>query len=587
MSVHMALRTQHTFLSKKTALLPALLLLASLFSLLFANITLSTNGFWFLRVIQLQHSQVYIGPLQIIVSPKEDIIFVITFCALLLLYFLAVSYLPARISYKYIFSSTLLLGTFYLFIPIITSQDIFSYIAYTRMETLYHLNPLTTPPAAISGDSIYHFLYWANQPSIYGPTWVFITGIAQRFALVSGLTHILFMQFFLRLWGFIMHLGSLYLVIQLSRQMYLSINGKPYISPEQQQKLRRAALAFAWNPFLLLEACVNAHNDTTILFLVLLALYFLSSHITQRMPRSYLLTAALLAVAACLKITMLVLFPGFLLFLWLRPQPLLQEKRFRWISKLPKVFASTGVFAGIIVLLYAPFWQNGELLHILLVTPGASRDINSIYESFVRIFAYAKGIYISPENVDTGSWIETVSHQVSTILFVILYAAFCLRSLFLPRSINTLPALIRWLALAWLLYCFVGSPWFWPWYITTFLGLAAVIEPVQIQEIVASFTPRPFQGKSFNLTIFSRVISVSMLSIYFFTILAPDAILIPFLPHVRWMYLRGLLAWVPPFLAVYIAMYLLPRLFKKVDNTTHKDTRGYYEPIPEIHGTRN
>lgn len=587
MSVHTALRTEHTFLSRKTALLPALLLLASIFSLLFANITLSPNGFWFLRAIQLQNSLVYLGPLQIIVSPKEDILFVITFCLLLLLYFLAVSYLSERISYKYIFSSTLLLGIFYLFIPVTTSQDIFSYIAYTRMETLYHLNPLTTAPTAISGDSIYHFLYWANQPSIYGPTWVFITGILQRFALVSGLTHILFMQFFLRLWGFVMHLGSLYLVIQLSRQVYLSINSKPYISTEQQQKLRRAALAFAWNPFLLLEACVNAHNDTTILFLVLLALYFLSPHITQRMPTSYLLTAALLAVAACLKITMLVLFPGFLLFLWLRSQGPLQNARSRWMSRLPKIFASIGVYTGIIVLLYTPFWQNGELLHILLVTPGASRDINSVYESFVRIYAYAKGIYISPENVDTGSWIETVSHQVSTVLFVILYAAFCLRSLFLPHSVNTLPALIRWLALAWLLYCFVGSPWFWPWYITTFLGLAAVIEPIQTEEIVGTFTLRPFQGKSFNITTFSRVISVSMLSIYFFTILAPDSIIIPFLPHIRWMYLRGLLAWVPPFLAVYISLYLLPRFFRKMETTTNGDTRGYYEPVPEIRNTRN
>jgi hypothetical protein len=455
------------------------------------------------------------------------------------------------------------------------------------METLYHLNPLTTPPTAISGDFIYHFLYWANQPSIYGPTWVFITGLVQRFALISGLTHILFMQFFLRLWGFIMHLGSLYLVIQLGRQVYLSVNGKPSISAEQQQKLRRAALAFAWNPFLLLEACVNAHNDTTILFFVLFALYFLSPHIIQRMPKSYLLTAALLAIAACLKITMLVLFPGFLLFLWLRSQGPQQNGRFRWTSRLPAILASIGVYTGIIVLLYTSFWQNGALLHILLVTPGASRDINSIYESFVRIYAYAKGIYISPENVDTGSWIETVSHQVSTVLFVLLYAAFCLRSLFLPRSVNTLPALIRWLALAWLLYCFVGSPWFWPWYITTFLGLAAVIELVHIEETVASFTPKPFQSKPFNLTIFSRVISASMLSIYFFTILAPDAVIIPFLPHVRWMYLRGPLAWVPPFLAVYLSLYLLPRFFRKIETTTNNDTRGYYESVPEIHSTRN
>jgi hypothetical protein len=566
---------QNTVFARKTALLPALFLLASLFSLLFANITLSSNGFWFLKAIQLRGSQVYLAPLQIIVSPKEDILFVITFCVLLLLYFLGVSYLPGRVSYKYIFFSTFVLGIFYLFIPIITSQDIFSYIAYARMETLYHLNPLTTTPTAISGDSIYHSLYWANQPSIYGPTWIFITGVLLRLTLVLNLTNILFMQFFLRLWGLVMHLGSLCLVMQLSRQVCLSLNAKTDISPEQQQKLRRATFAFAWNPFLLLEACVNAHNDTTMLFLILLALCFLTPSVTQRIPKAYLLTTALLAVAACLKITALVLFPGFLLFLLLRSQTPVQNAVFSWMSRLTGILASIGVCSGIIVLFYTPFWQNGELLHILLITPGASRDINSIYESVVRVYAYAKDIDISPDNVDTGSWVEIVSHQISTVLFVVLYIAFCLRSLFLPRSVNTLPALIRWLALAWLLYCFIGSPWFWPWYIITFLGLAAVIEPVNIQKIAGFFTFRPFQGKSLNLTAFSRVISVSTLSIYFFTILAPDAILVPFLPHLRWMYLRGLLTWLPPFIALYIATYLLPHFLKRTDtkhaSSTHAD----------------
>ncbi|MBA2678842.1 MAG: hypothetical protein H0U76_10680 [Ktedonobacteraceae bacterium] len=455
------------------------------------------------------------------------------------------------------------------------------------MEALYHLNPLTTTPAAIRNDSIYHSLYWAQQPSIYGPTWIFITGILQRFTLALGMTNILFMQFFLRLWGLAMHLGSLSLVLYLSRQICLSINDKISLSPEQQKKLQRAALAFAWNPFLLLEACINAHNDTTILFLILLALSFLSPNITQKMPQSYLLTAALLAIAACLKITVLVLFPGFLLFLWLRPQAQMQEKRANWIHRVTEILTSTGICVIIIVLLYMPFWQNGELLHILLVTPGASRDINSVYESFVRIYAYAKGIYISPDNIDTGSWIETVSHQISTVLLVVLYAVFCLRSLFSPRSVNTLPALIRWLTLAWLLYCFVGSPWFWPWYITTFLGLAAVIEPVHTEESVDSFSIGPFQGKPFNLTIFSRVISVSMLSIYFFAIIAPDSTVIPFLPHVRWMYLRGLLIWVPPFLALYITLYLLPHFFRKVEDTTDKGRREYSECLSEIHSTRS
>jgi MFS superfamily sulfate permease-like transporter len=69
------------------------------------------------------------------------------------------------------------------------------------------------------------------------------------------------------------------------------------MSPQQRM---RATLAFAWNPLLLFEACVNAHVDATLLFLVLLAIWFL----IRRTPLniySFLLAAAMFAVATCVN----------------------------------------------------------------------------------------------------------------------------------------------------------------------------------------------------------------------------------------------------------------------------------------------
>src|SRR5260370_8169213 len=108
-----------------------------------------------------------------------------------------------------------------------------------------------------------------------------------------------------------MHLSSPALIWSISGYLY-SLNGS--ISPEQRML---ANLAFAWNPLLLYEACVNAHVDATLLFLILLAIWFLVSRRTSTI-QSYLLAAATLAVATCVKINIVLLVPGLLLFLYLR-----------------------------------------------------------------------------------------------------------------------------------------------------------------------------------------------------------------------------------------------------------------------------
>src|SRR6185312_2463274 len=82
------------------------------------------------------------------------------FLLIFLIYWLALYALPRRVNRKYLLYSTLLLGFIYIFFPVVTSSDIFSYIAYARMEIIYHLNPLITLPTAISGDAIYPYVYW-------------------------------------------------------------------------------------------------------------------------------------------------------------------------------------------------------------------------------------------------------------------------------------------------------------------------------------------------------------------------------------------------------------------------------------------
>lgn len=465
---------------------------------------------------------------------KESLLFIGAFVALLMLYLLAVHRLPLqRISYRYIWLSTLLLGMTYLFIPIVTSQDVFSYIVYARMEVLYHLNPLTTPPTTVHSDAIYPFLYWVNQPSVYGPTWVLITCVLQWVALVLGFKSVLSMQLLLRLFGLCMHLGSTRLIWSMSGSLHHVTAETISLSSQLQQQRLRATLAFAWNPYLLLEACVNAHSDTTILFLVLLALWFLFPR-ARAGQRPYLFTAALLAVAACLKITLVIFLPGLLLFLWTRHSMHGRNK-----GTISTMLLVTSLYAGVVLVLYAPFWQHGAVLHVFQITPGMTRDINSLYEALVRIYALAKGITLASD-LESGSWLEVFSHQVSLFLFGIAYGALCLRSLLAPRLVNTLPALIRWMVVAWFLYCILGSPWFWPWYTTTFFGLVALIEANDAEN-----TPWQSILSYFRVSLFARVLAITMLIMYSFGSWIPPTNILLFC-----MYFRGLWLWLPSLLVL-------------------------------------
>jgi hypothetical protein len=456
--------------------------------------------------------------------------------------------------------STLLLGSAYLFIPIVTSQDMFSYIAYARMGVVYHLNPLTTLPTSIASDPVYPFLFWVKQPSAYGPTWTLITCTLQWFALLLGFRHVLWMEMLLRVFGLLMHLGATQLIWSISGRLQGVYAGT--LSGQRQR--RRAMLAFAWNPFLLFEACVNAHCDTTILFFVLFALWLLLPR-TDGRGRAYLLAALALAMAACIKITFVLLLPGLLLFLWTQPMSNAGESRVR------AIVLAAGMYIGIVVLLYGPFWQHGAILLLLHVSPATTHDINSPYQFVICLIASLKGIAI-PDALEPGSRIEAISHQVSIFLFAIAYGALCLRSLATPRYVNTLPALIRWMATAWLLYCILGSPWFWSWYTITLFGLLALIEADgrNNRRIPSIFRSFPVGG-------FARMLTFSTFSLYCFgkwqpghgSLPALSAFqwlysngYFPLLPHFRWDYFAGLWIWALPFLI--IGAWFLRERWKKL-----------------------
>ncbi len=280
--------------SKRRTLFPFAILFAMAFAILLMDAILPLRDLWFKEALLTQLGSWPVLPSRIlfpgwplippvphlpetpprVIQSWEQLPLMLgSFVLVFVLYLLALRRLPAQVSRRFIFTSTVLLGFLYILIPIVTSRDLYSYIAYARIGVIYHLNPLTTLPTAICNDKIYdeicNYVYWAHQPSAYGPTWVILTSSLQWLFTLFGLNYIILMLIALRFLGLAMHLLSTLLIWKISGQLQRP-NG--IISPTTRL---RATLAFAWNPLLLFEACVNAHNDTTLLPLILLAVWFL------------------------------------------------------------------------------------------------------------------------------------------------------------------------------------------------------------------------------------------------------------------------------------------------------------------------
>ena len=479
-------------------------------------------------------------PLAIDRGWKETAILFAAFSAVFLVYIVALRNLAQRVTLRYLLISTAILGSICVVFASLLSGDIFSYIAYARMEVIYHINPLVYGPWFIGKDNVYHYVYWFDQPSIYGPTWVFLTGSIQWLLLQCGFSGLVSIVLSLRIFGLAMHLSSVALVwslIGLLQQRY------GFVSTEKRVF---ATLAFAWNPLLLLEACVNAHVDSTILFVVLLVIWFLLRSTTAKYPLPFLIAVgALLAIGACLKLNVGLFVPGLLLYLWF------QRDRVR------NILTFIGVFLVVMVLLYAPFWQQGALLHTFLNAPALARNINTpadffanLYNGIVYSFVHATFMH-TPGHLFIVSPAEQVAHLLSLGAFALAFVYMCWYAIRVPERINTIPALIRWFAILWLLYSVLGSPWFWPWYLVVFFGLFALVEGTTDRRVW-------FVGP-FRLPLMVRLLTFSSITLYCFFSWAATSSFAPGLYFFYWSDFCGLYMWLLPICSLRLRIPLRRR----------------------------
>ena len=545
----------------------------------------------------------------------------VAFVAVFGVYLLALRQLPGAISWRFIWRSTLLIGCLYVLIPVVTSPDLFSYIAYARMAVLHNLNPLTTIPTAIQNDPVYRYIFWVDQPSAYGPTWAIVTSFLQGLLVVFRNTYVMPMVLALRIIGLVMHLISTRLVWLISGQLQ-QINGKPALATRTRI---RATLAFAWNPLLLLEACVNAHNDAMLLVLVLLMIWVLAKdrlrkmqadkeiiasstmqevsrrdgggwdgwwgrlrrplslagdrfvgftdalknkltpviewsirplkRLIERIPpdlRAPIAAACLLALGTCLKINIVLLVPGLLCYIWMQAP----ARR-----RLKHVGATLASYIAVIVLLYAPFWDGGAIFNVFRVNPATYRTINTLADFLAHAYNTIAGWFGNLTSEPIGSPAEHFMHTFSTGIFVLLYLVLLWRMIRAPWKIGSLREMVYWMAVVWIVYCAIGSPWFWPWYLVTFFGLFALLEASHADTPGEEKNPRemfPWRLWIMHTPWAARLFVFSMLTFYCL-VAAPARVFIHGLPGFQWADFAGAWAWLPPLVGSTLLMKYLPR----------------------------
>ena len=171
--------------------------------------------------------------------------------------------------------------------PPMQFTDVFNYINYGRMGVLHHLNPYTaTPVLEPRNDPAFPLSNWHHLLSPYGPAFTLFT-----YALVPLGVAASFWAIKLAL--VLASLGTLVLVWRCAELLGRS---------------RRAAIAFVGlNPIFLVWGLGADHNDTLMLFFVVLAVYlYLRRPAAPRAAGAWLMLAVFVKASAALLVPVFV-----------------------------------------------------------------------------------------------------------------------------------------------------------------------------------------------------------------------------------------------------------------------------------------
>ena len=258
------------------------------------------------------------------------------------------------------------------------SYDLFNYIFDARIVSFYHSNPYIHKALDFPNDPMLSFMHWTHRTYPYGPIWLILT------VPLSFLgNHIFIVTFYL----FKLLIAGFFVLTVWSIGKIGNILRLPNIAIP--------VAAFAFNPYVLSESLVSAHNDIVMMGFAMVGIYFL-------LQKKYMKGSIPLAISIGLKFaTALLMLALFIL----------------WGTKKKEHFIGACIVAMILAVILATLRTTFQPWYLLYIVPFAVLYIEKIYVK-IPVFVISIGavIYYCPF-LYTGSWDEPIPSILNIILF--------------------------------------------------------------------------------------------------------------------------------------------------------------------------
>jgi hypothetical protein len=209
-------------------------------------------------------------------------------------------------------------------------SDIFDYVGYERLWSVYRENPLVTPVTSHPADWSYAFVWFRDRAPAYGPLWTLLTWPLVWLAGDSPV-------------------GDVVAYKLLALGTYVGSCALIWYAVEADRRVR-ALLVFGWSPLVLFDLLGKVHNDGLTGIGVLLAVVLVGRG-RGRLGLVGGVAAGLVKVSAAAVLPILAL---------------AELRRGRWRSLL----VGMGLSLGLVGLAYAPFWAGPDTLRVLFQQAG-------------------------------------------------------------------------------------------------------------------------------------------------------------------------------------------------------------------------
>ena len=349
-------------------------------------------------------------------NPNTKVIsYIDTALYLLLVFSLFTTYIYILKRSKYIFNNKkkmfafiLIIGILFCFIIPSTSLDVYSYIGNGWVDSNYHKNPYYTTVQEILNNNSDEMLRkvalcWRTETVVYGPAWSLICKVLTKISF-GNITNALYI---FKIANLIVFLSCSFLVQKITRKRFFT-------------------LLFALNPFILFEFLANAHNDIYLVFLILLAIYFIKN------KKNVIASVACIAIATALKYLSILLLP-FILAYALRNEDIK--------NKIMKIIVYVIEFITIIASFYLIYVKDLKVLSGIFIQQnkygrsialalwyllnGDEKAMNIVKIASLSIFAFC---YISivykmlfSKNTEKISFIKTMRiYQIFLLIFTFI-----------------------------------------------------------------------------------------------------------------------------------------------------------------------